>query len=176
MISTLSWIKTLTELRLTSFVDDDGGQYADLDVIPQLNRMLRLLKDLVVFELTHTLEDLELFSGMGRIPFHRVKYDCERETEYREREEEEKEKEEGGYVWRRPLLERIHIWFREEYQSTSAACNELREGFLSLRICISLTMIIRGTSVPSKCKRSKISSVPYSPLFPSIWLFVPCLS
>ncbi|KAF9547298.1 hypothetical protein EC957_008647 [Mortierella hygrophila] len=122
LISTLGWTKALTELRLGSFVDDDNGQYADLDVISQLNRMLRLLKNLVVFELMHDLEDLELFNGMGRIPVHRIKYECERETEYKEKEEEETEKE-GEYVWRRPLLESVYIRIREEHHSTKAACS-----------------------------------------------------
>ncbi|KAG9068288.1 hypothetical protein KI688_010554 [Linnemannia hyalina] len=118
LISTLGWTKTLTELRLGSFADDDDGQYVDLDVISQLNRMLKLLKNLVVFELMHDLEDLELFNGMGRIPVHRIKYECERETEYKEMEEETEK--EGEYVWRRPLLESVYITIREDH-STKAA-------------------------------------------------------
>ncbi|KAF9146056.1 hypothetical protein BGX30_004749 [Mortierella sp. GBA39] len=121
LISSLSWTKTLTELRLGSFVDDDDSQYADLDVISQLNRMLRLLRNLVVFELMHDLDDLELFNGMGRIPVHRIKYECERETEYKEREEEEETEKEGEYVWRRPLLESVYVRIREEHHSTKAA-------------------------------------------------------
>lgn len=128
VISTLNWTKTLTELRLGSFLDLEGHRHADLDVIPNLNRILRLLKNLVVFELTHTLKDLELFNGMGRIPVRHVKYECECEIEYKESEEEEKEKE-GGYVRRRPLLESVEICLQEEHQSKKAACDELRERF-----------------------------------------------
>ncbi|KAK3836363.1 MAG: hypothetical protein JOS17DRAFT_476929 [Linnemannia elongata] len=124
VVSTLNWTKTLTEFRLGSFLNIEGYQYADLSVIPRLNRILRLLKNLVVFELKHTLKDLELFNGIGRIPVRQVKYECERETEYKEREEKEKEREkEGGGV----CVETTTVGECGDLSSTEAS---IEEGYL----------------------------------------------
>lgn len=90
LVSTFTWTKTLTELRLGSFEVND---HANQPIIPKLDTLLRLLPNLVIFMLMHVLEDFNIFKGMGRIPVSRLKAESEFFQQERGGIEKEKEKE-----------------------------------------------------------------------------------
>ncbi|KAG0196410.1 hypothetical protein BGX33_001672 [Mortierella sp. NVP41] len=73
ILSTLSWMISLTTLHLKDIHETP-------EIVPRLNKWLKMFPYLVHFTLDYGLTDLAIFHGMGRIPVHHQQQEAEAEV------------------------------------------------------------------------------------------------
>ncbi|KAG0204837.1 hypothetical protein BGX33_008258, partial [Mortierella sp. NVP41] len=99
--------------RREAVLSNDGsikGRKQDRVMVPSLNKLLKMLPNLVQFTLDYGLTDLAIFNGMGRIPILELQSS---HLHYHHQQEKEEERVDGISttlaVIQRPLLETLKI-------------------------------------------------------------------